>query len=423
MSWNKTILILILLFAGCSIKQPQSRSCCPKLFEGEDRLTMSALYLRQIGDYQDSTKLFHTLYDKTKRVEYRIEEIKNLIVLKDLKKAQNEALALLKEYPNSLELLRITSYLYLLQKDLKNAKKYMLKAIKLSKSPQDYEFLASIYMSEKKYDLALKYYQSAYAIKKSDEIVDKMATIMFLYLNRKSEAISYLETHSRIFGCSKVVCLKLASFYAAINDINSLLNVYQRLYKRYQDDVFGIKIVQIYIYQKKYEDAISFLEKNRLNDELLLELYELTKEYKKASKLALSLYQKSKKLDFLAKSAMFEFESSKVKDKKLLKDVSNKLEKVLEKDKNAIYLNYLGYLYIDYDLDIDRGIKLIKDALKQEPNSPYYLDSLAWGYYKKQKCKEAYKIIKRVVKKLGLNDKEVKFHYEKIKECLKRGKN
>ena len=427
MSWNKTIVFLVLIlsiFSGCSIKHPtpQSKNCCPKLFEDEDRYIMSALYLREHGYYKDSTKLFHILYAKTKRLEYKIEEIKNLIIMKDFKKAKEEAKDALKIYPNSVELLRLMAYIYLNQKDLENAKKYILKSIKLKKSPQDYEFLASIYMIEKRYDLALKYYQSAYAIKKSDELVDKIATIMFLYLNKKNEAVAYLETHSRIYGCSKTVCLKLASFYASMDDVDDLLTVYKRLYKRYQEDIYGIKIVQIYIYQKNYDGAIKFLEKNRLNDELLLDLYKLKKDYIKASKLAYNLYKKTDNLDFLAQNAMFEFEGSKIKDKKLLQDVASKLEKVIKKLKDGVYLNYLGYLYIDYDINIDRGIKLVKEALKKNPNSPYYLDSLAWGYYKKRKCKDAFKIMERVVKKLGLKEKEVKLHFEKIKDCLKRGK-
>ena len=49
-------------------------------------------------------------------------------------------------------------------------------------------------------------------------------------------------------------------------------------------------------------------------------------------------------------------------------------------------------------MDIKKGIKLVKEALLKEPNSPFYLDSLAWGYYKIGKCKEAKKIMNKFVK-------------------------
>ncbi|WP_187648466.1 tetratricopeptide repeat protein [Nitrosophilus labii] len=428
MPWNNKIVSLILIiifsfFTGCSLKQPQKESkyCCPKLFEDEDRFIMTALYFKQLGAYRDSAKLFNILYKKTKRVEYKIEEIKNYIIIRDYEKAKRESLKALKEHPNNLKLLRLTAVIFFHLKNLKKAQEYIQKAIKMADKPQDYEFLASLYLAQKKYELALKYYQSAYTIKPNDKTVDQMATIMFLYLDKKNEAIAYLETHSRMYGCSKKVCQKLVSFYGAINDIDGLLSVYKRLYEKFKEDSYGFKIAEIYIYKKEYDKAINFLEETRLDDELLLELYKMTKTYDKAAQLANRLYIKTGDLNYLAQNAIFEFESSKIKDEKLLKDVSYKIEKVIKSVKNSLYLNYLGYLYIDFDIDIDRGIELVKEALKQNPESPFYQDSLAWGYYKKGRCKEAWELMEKVVKKLGLKDEEVKLHYQKIKDCIEKG--
>jgi len=417
---NIVIFILFFFFTGCAIKESIKDSrCCPKLFEDEDRYIMSALYFRQIGAYKDSAKLFHTLYDKTKRVEYKLEEIKNYMIIKEYEKAKNNALRVLKKYPNNEKILRLLAMIYLHAKDLKSAKEYILKAIKISKDPQDYEFLASIYIMEKKYNEALKYLQSSYAIKPNDKTVDQMATIMFLYLDKKNEAIAYLETHSRVYGCSKIVCKKLISFYGAENNIDGILSTYQRLYKKYKDEEFGLRIVEIYILKKDYKKAIEFLEETKINDELLLDLYKIKKDFAKAAKLAYKLYIKTGDLNFLAQNAIFEFESTKKRDKEFLKKLTLKLEKVIKKIKDGIYLNYLGYIYIDYDMDIDRGIELVKEALKQNPQSPYYLDSLAWGYYKKGRCKEAMELMEKVVKIMGSEDEEVKLHYKKIKDCLK----
>lgn len=49
---------------------------------------------------------------------------------------------------------------------------------------------------------------------------------------------------------------------------------------------------------------------------------------------------------------------------------------------NFFALNGLGYTYIDLDIDIEEGIKLVKQSLLINPHSPEALDSLAWGYYK-----------------------------------------
>ncbi len=58
-------------------------------------------------------------------------------------------------------------------------------------------------------------------------------------------------------------------------------------------------------------------------------------------------------------------------------------------------------------------------ALKEEPNNLAYIDTLAWGEYKIKNCQEANKQMKRVVDEVGLNDEEIKLHWEKIKECKK----
>ncbi len=422
-NYNKVVFFILTIFSlfitGCAIKQLQTNKnvCCPKLFEEEDRYIMTALYFKQIGAYKQSAELFKILYDKTDRIEYKIEEIKNYIVLKEYELAKKKALKALKKHPKDVKLLRLASVAYFHLQDFKNAQKYILKAIEIGNRARDYEFLASLYLVQKKYELSLKYFQAAYAIRPDEKIVDQMATIMFLYLDKKNDAIAYLETHSRMYGCSKLICHKLASFYSAVNDIDGLLSVYKRLYEKFNEDIYANKIVEIYIYKKNYNSAIKFLEKNKTNDELLLEFYRMVKKYDKASKLAYKIYLKNGDLNFLAQNAIFEYESAKIKDEKLLKDVAQKLEKVIKELKKSLYLNYLGYLYIDHNINIQRGMALVKEALKENPEYPYYLDSLAWGYYKIGKCKEAFKLMKKVVKKLGLKDEEVKLHYEKIKKC------
>lgn len=56
-------------------------------------------------------------------------------------------------------------------------------------------------------------------------------------------------------------------------------------------------------------------------------------------------------------------------------------------------LNTLGYLYAVTGENLDEGEKLVKKALKANPKSFYYLDSLAWVYYKKGDLKRAKKYI------------------------------
>lgn len=67
-------------------------------------------------------------------------------------------------------------------------------------------------------------------------------------------------------------------------------------------------------------------------------------------------------------------------------------------------LNYLGYLYIDKNIDIETGINLVKRALKINKNNPYYLDSLGWGYYKLGEYKKAEIYLKKAIENYMYSD-------------------
>lgn len=90
-----------------------------------------------------------------------------------------------------------------------------------------------------------------------------------------------------------------------------------------------------------------------------------------------------------------------------------------------MYLNYLGYLLIDHEIDVKKGMLYIKQVLKLEPDSAFYLDSLAWGHYKLGECKKAKKIMQKVLTLEGGDNEEVLEHVDAINKCLKikKGKN
>jgi tetratricopeptide (TPR) repeat protein len=45
-------------------------------------------------------------------------------------------------------------------------------------------------------------------------------------------------------------------------------------------------------------------------------------------------------------------------------------------------LNYLGYSWIDMNIHLDEGMKMIKKAVELRPNDGYIVDSLGWAHYK-----------------------------------------
>ena len=207
--------------------------------------------------------------------------------------------------------------------------------------------------------------------------------------------------------------------YGLQNNIDGLVSVYKRLYQTYKDRKYFTKLIEYLVYQNRIDEAIAWAKKGGAN-EILLDLYRMKKEYDKAYDIAMELFKKTNDYRYLAEAAIFEYEKSKNKDRKLLEDVASKLETAIEHNaKDAVYYNYLGYLYIDHGLNIKRGIELVKKALQIDPDSPYYLDSLAWGYYKLGQCKKALPIMRRVYYDLGLKDSEVELHLRKIEACAK----
>jgi len=304
---------------------------------------------------------------------------------------------------------------------LEEAKNLGLILVEESNEIDDYLLVSEIYVKEKQFDTALKYLEGAYVKDYNEKILDKMSIILYVNLHRKKDAIAQLETHSRIHTCSRLICQRLIGFYSNDNNIDGLLSTYLRVYQMDSKKEIADKIIQIYGYKKEYLKLMEFLEENSVNDELLFELYIQNKNYKKAYPLADKLYKNSGNIDYLGQSAIFEYESTKDKNNdSMQKSVIEKLKTVIAKKRDTIYLNYLGYLLIDHEIDVNKGMKYIRESLKEEPNSAYYLDSLAWGHYKLGNCIEAKKIMNRVAKMKGSDNPEVKKHIQAIKRCKKK---
>jgi predicted Zn-dependent protease len=277
---------------------------------------------------------------------------------------------------------------------LNEAKDSTLRLLESSEEIDDYLLLSDIYLQLKEYNSALQVLENAYAKNYNEKILDNMSLVLYVNLHRKQDAITRLESHSLMHGCSKQICMRLAGFYSKDNNIDGLLDVYLRLYELEKNEEIAKKIVQIYLYKREPLALISFLESSQSDNDTLFQLYANMKNYEKASQVSYDLYNLTGNINYLGKSAIYKYESYADKnDKLMLQDVIEKLKNTLEQNSDSLYLNYLGYILIDHSVDIKEGMKYIQKALEKEPNSSYYLDSLAWGHYKLGECHEANKIM------------------------------
>lgn len=416
------LLLLVLFFSGC-ISEPKPSGKVKnneKIFEAEDTYILFALRAEQIKDYPSASKLFNTLYEKSNKKEYLYRSLGNDLAMGKNKKV----ITRVDEFGDRLDdfrLVRFKTLAYIGEADYESARVQAIDLVEKSKKVNDYLLVSEIYVKQKKYDTALKYLESAYTKDYNEQILDKMAIILYVNLQRQKDAIAQLETHSRVNGCSKQICSRLIGFYSNENNIDGLLSTYLRLYELDKSSDISKRIVEIYMYQKNYIKLMSFLQKNGSDDDMLLQMYINFKNYKKAFKLSQKLYSDNNEMKYLGQSAMFEYESSKDKDDvEMQKRVVTKLKRVVKEEQTPLYLNYLGYLLIDHSIDVKAGMEYVKQALKINKNSAFYLDSLSWGYYRLGECEKALEIIKNVRELDGGDDPEVLKHLRAIQKCTKK---
>ena len=421
---NKLILFMILIiFSACSQKLQLDANIKvveknKKLFAEEDSLIMFALRAEQVQDFKSAAKIFEKLYEKSLRKEYIHRSLQNRLFLKENKFVIGKVDEIVGTSKDDFILIRLKIIALIQDSKLKNAQDEAIKLVELTKDESDYILVSDILGAQQKFDEAVKYLESGYSQNYSEKILDKMSIILYVNLNRKKDALAYLETHVMLHSCSVLICKRLISFYSNDNNIEGLLSTSLRYYKLKADTKIAAQIVQLYRFKKEYPKLILFLEGSDSDDLTLLELYISSKNYTKAHLLARRMYEDTGNVKYLGESVIYEYESQKNKnDKAFLNKISKKFEEVIEQDSSSLYLNYYGYLLIDHDIDIDKGMEYVKKALLEEPESSYYLDSLAWGYYKKNECAKALDIIKKVRTLEGGDDPEVIKHHKKIKKC------
>jgi predicted Zn-dependent protease len=418
------VLFFSLLFLGCSQKEPAPKQevlkPSQKVFPQEDMYIMFALRAEQINDRAAASELFDRLYEKSKKKEYLYRSLENDLIAKKNEKVIKRVDALTQGSLDDYRLVRLNIVALVESHRVFEARELALKLVDKSKLEEDYLLVANIYIQLREYDLALQYLESAYSKTHNEKVLDKIAVVSYGNLHNTKEAIAQLETHIRAYGCSTLLCNRLLGIYSNENNIDGLLQTYLKLYKLNQDKASAEKIIQIYGYKQDYKNLILFLEETHADDDTLLQVYSMQKKYKKALALADKLYEKKGDMHYLGQSAIYEYELEKTKtSKKTLQNVIAKLEKVTSYDESPVYLNYLGYILIDHDVDVKRGMTYIRKVLKIQPESSFYLDSLAWGYYKLGNCKKAKEIMNKVVTLEGGDDPEVKSHVVKINKCIK----
>jgi tetratricopeptide (TPR) repeat protein len=89
-------------------------------------------------------------------------------------------------------------------------------------------------------------------------------------------------------------------------------------------------------------------------------------------------------------------------------------EKALDIDaNNTTAMNSMGFILADAGIDVMRGLRLCRKAVDHKPQSPAYLDSLGWAYFKSGELVEARTWLRRALD-LAPNEKDIREHLKTV---------
>ncbi len=416
MSWNRIAISLLTVLIFSTVM-----SSAKEIMKiSEDELIMRGLLYDEYKAYENSYQVYKRLYDDTGEEIYLFKEATSALMSRN---HILESITRLKRWdkvnPNRIEVRRLLIPLYLTIRQVKNATIEAEHLLEQSKEPMDLDLASNSFLYAGKFKRALDLLNRVYETVPREEILLRMVDIMDEFTGESKKAIQLLETHRRMNIVSHDVYVKLLLLYQKEKDIDGILGTYKALYKQDNDEQYLIKIIDAYIYKRDIDGAITFLEADQSRNDILYELYKTKKYFSKALALVDKLYEEDQNSKWIAEKGVLIFENSEDKnDKKMIQDVISHFEKAIALgNDDSIYLNYYGYTLIDKEVNVKKGINVIENALIQQPDNIYYLDSLAWGYYKQRKCDKAYKLMKRVVDEEGLEEPEIIEHWNAIRQC------
>lgn len=383
------------------------------------------------GDFAKAKEGYMKLYDQTKDISYIKQAALSAANIGDFQEATKLALFYQNTSKNTQDLptSKILADSYIRSGDISKAIS-TLEAIKKQEDslPID-NILGTLYLNQKEYQKAFPLLDHFYNETHTEDALSKLIAI---YISQKDidSATNLLRSHLENYGCSPDLCQKSIDMLLKTKGIAQAEKVFQDIFNKNPTPQNAQFLIWILTYQKKYQEAEKIAKSFPDNKKFLLELYVLQKKFSQAYNEAKIIYDETKESKYLALEAVYEFESLENPKKHQIQNIVDNLEKyVTQRDKeikltkenlnfqDAFFYNFLGYMLIDYDMDIKKGIQYVKVALEIDPGSISYVDSLAWGYYKLGNCQNAKKLISTIPSDQVNLEPELLDHYNKIQSC------
>ncbi|MAI29895.1 MAG: hypothetical protein CMP38_06785 [Rickettsiales bacterium] len=237
--------------------------------------------------------------------------------------------------------------------------------------------------------------------------------------------------------------LRMASYLYDFN-INSRLQITSILQsmKRYQealnelneiDDYYFyfpfILLEKSYLYEDlgKNEEAINILNElksdhnyRRLAMIKLSNFYIRNKLYKEALMICDELL-----LDKKPDSEVFYYRALALVSLEKWDVAIDSLDILIKKiPNNPTVMNFVGYTYVDQNINLPEGLGLIEKAIQMDPNNGFFIDSLGWAYYRMGEYKKSVTFLEKSVELEPLEAEitdhlgDVYFKLNRVKEAI-----
>jgi len=215
----------------------------------------------------------------------------------------------------------------------------------------------------------------------------------FLKTGQRDEAIRTLEEMVKANPLKFEVYEFLARLYEDSGNLERALANYQQalLLAPSQPENY-LHTAEAQLQLKKYDDAIGTLQEARRRFPMPQITYSLAIALSTAKRHndALPVYEaalqeaRTAQEDLLDATFYFNYAVS-AEQAGLIDKAATLLKKSIELDpsKAAQAYNYLGFMWVDRNMNLDEAGSFIKKALELDPDNGAYIDSLGWYYYRK----------------------------------------
>jgi len=267
---------------------------------------------------------------------------------------------------------------------------------------ESYVMLAGLYVRQERLEEAIVTYKSV--LKLSGGSVDAYMALGKVYyqLTQYTKAVMMFEkavqqfkplsAHEKLTDMRATVFFYLGASLEASHEWKKAIPYYLKLNKGHALYLDAqLRLVNIDLANKQFDKAEKTLIKLRVSFANNINVYEMLSELRLKQKAYQSLIEETDKaIDMGFSSTLLFNRAIAFESLKQFKQLDASLDSLLNKiPEHPEALNFYGYSLADRGIRLDDAASMITQALKIRPNDGYYLDSLAWVYYKQKKYTKA----------------------------------